>query len=101
MFSGVQRIIHLQEFGALLFCNGLNFEALRKDGLWWRSPRVSWDGIRNIRIEGAVLRGKAFDPTARENAWSDFTVDLMTGTCPDSRYREQMSRAIPVRPVET
>lgn len=64
------------EISALIVCNGLWFEAIGP-GCEWRSPRVSWDGIRAVRIDGGLLYGEAYDPMT--DSWSDFRLDLTTG----------------------
>jgi hypothetical protein len=94
----IQHVVPLPEFGAIVFSDGLGFEAIKKDGIWWQSPRISWDEIRNINVEGTVLRGEASVPTVHGNAWAPFTLDLMTGQCDDGIYKEQMRRVIPVKP---
>jgi hypothetical protein len=96
--GGIQHVVSLPEFGAVVISDGLGFEAIRNDGIWWRSPRVSWDKIRNINIDGTILRGEASIPTSTGAKWSTFTVDLMTGNCVDSTFQNQMSRAIPIKP---
>lgn len=98
-FSGdIQHVIPLPELGAIAFSDGLGFEAIKKEGIWWQSPRISWDEIRNIKVEGTILRGEASAPTADGNEWVPFTVDLLTGRCEDGIYKDQMRRAIPVKP---
>jgi hypothetical protein len=83
-FSGnLQHVITLPEFDAILFCDGLGFEAIKAAGLWWRSPRISWDEIRNINVDGSVLRGEASTPTVDGNRWAPFTLDLLTGRYED------------------
>jgi hypothetical protein len=96
-FAGdIQHVVPLPELGALVFSDGLGFEAIEKDGLWWQSPRISWDEIRNIKVEGTILRGEASMPTPDGNKWAPFTVDLMTGQSENGTY--QIRRAIPVKP---
>jgi hypothetical protein len=95
-FAGsIQHAIELRDPKAIVFCDGLRFEAINRDGVWWTSPRISWDEIRNIRVEGMVLRGEASEPGCE--LWHPFTVDLMTGRCEDGIYEEQMRRARPLK----
>lgn len=94
----IQHVVSLPELGAIVVSDGLSFEAIKSSGVWWRSPRISWDKIRNIKVEGTTLRGEASMPTAGEDQWSPFALDLMTGQCEDGVYEEEMRRAIPVRP---
>jgi hypothetical protein len=48
--ANIQHVIELPELHAVVFCDGLGFEAIKSDGIWWRSPRIAWDEIRNIRV---------------------------------------------------
>ena len=96
--GNIQHVVPLPELGALVFSGGLGFEAIKKDGIWWQSPRISWDEIRNIKVEGTILRGEASTPTPDGNKWAPFTVDLMTGQCEGGIYQDQIRRAIPVKP---
>ena len=96
--GNIQDAIELPELDAIIFCDGLGFEAIKSDGIWWRSPRISWDEIRNIRVAGTILRGEASTPVADvNNAWVPFTLDLTTGQCEDGVYERDMRGAFPVR----
>jgi hypothetical protein len=101
-FSGsIQHVVRLPEFNAILFSDGLSFEAIKGSGVWWRSPRISWDEIRNIKVDGSVLRAEASTPTVDGNQWIPFTLNLMTGQCEGSIYECQMRRAVPIKPAST
>jgi hypothetical protein len=95
--GSIQHVVELTELRAIVFCDGLRFEAIRSSGIWWSSQRISWDEIRNIKVVGRVLRGEASTPTVDGNQWVPFTLDLMTGQCKDGIYERQMRRAIPIR----
>ena len=75
---------------AVLLGTLTHFEAWRADGLWWKSPRISWDGIRNVRVKDNQLTGEAYTPLG--DTWHPFTLDLLTGKCADSIYEADMSR---------
>jgi len=47
-----QEFHELPEFNAILFVDPLGMETIKKEGRWWCIPRISWDGISNIKIEG-------------------------------------------------
>jgi hypothetical protein len=46
----------------------------------WASPRVSWDGIRRLRVAGDVVHGEAdmAAGAAENDYWSPFALDLGT-----------------------
>lgn len=56
---------------------GLSIEALGRHGVEWRTRRISWDGMRNVRIDGEKITGEAWDPTS--SSWAPFSVDRQTG----------------------
>jgi hypothetical protein len=51
--------------------------AYNTDGLIWRTPRISWDGIRVTSIGAGYIEGLAWDPTMKERP--KFRVNLDTG----------------------
>lgn len=89
--GGVQEVFSVPEFDAILFVDDLGLETINGQGLWWRSSRISWDGIRRISIDGVTLHGEAFTPVGE--IWVPFTVDLRTGECRDGIYEADMRRA--------
>jgi hypothetical protein len=83
--------------GKLLISNGISFSLCKSAKTIWQTRRLSWDGIRNIELTNASLKGEGwcFDET-----WHPFEVNLEDGksvgggyTGPDSyillgfRYR--------------
>jgi len=89
--GSIQHVIELPDLEAIVFSDGLGFEAIKSDGIWWSSPRISWDEIRNIKVEGTILRGEASAPTGDGNTWMPFTLDLITGQCVDGVYARAFS----------
>lgn len=54
----------------------INFEAIGSSGRSWQSKRISWDGFRNISLNGMTLTGEAW---GFEDIWIPFTLDITTG----------------------
>jgi hypothetical protein len=86
--GGITEFLPLPEFDAILFTDGIRLEAINKDGPWWRSSRISGDGIRRLRNEGATIYGEAFTPLG--DAWVPFSFDLRTGKCEGSIYEQSL-----------
>lgn len=63
--------------GMVFSRQGLAFLRLAASGIVWHTRRLSWDGFRDVRLEGTEMRGKAWN--AVHDCWSDFRVDLITG----------------------
>jgi len=65
-------------------CNGIWLEAWDNSGLRWRSRRISWDGMRDIRIENDKVKGKAWSPI--DHVEYPFEVNLTTGAVEGGSY---------------
>lgn len=48
------------------------------DGTYWRTERISWDGLAEVRIEANVVSGLAFSPTSTCGEWVEFSYDIDT-----------------------
>jgi hypothetical protein len=70
--------------GYLIDRQGLAMCRLGESGLLWHTRRISWDGIRDIRIEGQIAIGQAYSPV--DDAWYAFEVDLRTGRADGGSY---------------
>ncbi len=49
----------------------------------WKTGRISWDGIKDLKLDGNILTGYAYDigmydENNDDNAWVKFTIDLET-----------------------
>jgi hypothetical protein len=64
--------------------NGVWLEAWDKSGLRWRSRRISWDGMRDLRIENGKIKGEAW--SAPDDCEYPFAVDLTTGAVEGGCY---------------
>ncbi len=50
---------------------------IRKNGAWWVSKRLASDEIRNVCVDGEIVRGEGW--IAATDTWTPFTLDAMTG----------------------
>jgi hypothetical protein len=60
-----------------------DIKVISNNGLVWTSDRVSWHGIKELSIQGNIVRGKANDL----EGWNDFTLDLKTRQGSGSSWR--------------
>jgi hypothetical protein len=60
---------------------------LSSAGQLWRSPRISWDGIKDIKVEDGILTGLSYDPMDEANEWVPFSIDLTTKQIEGGSYR--------------
>jgi hypothetical protein len=94
--GNVDQIICVSSLGMVVFPNLTDFVAIKADDSGWQSERISWDGFRNLKVRGTNLSGEAYTPI--EDAWVPFTVDLLTGRCPDAIYQRDIARAVQLVP---
>lgn len=73
----IEMALEVPELNSVVFGNGLWFESLGPEGWRWRSERISWDGMRDLRREGLRLIGEAWSPL--EDSWLPFELDLQSG----------------------
>jgi hypothetical protein len=77
-FGGaLNELFYLPSREVVIYGNGLWFECEGPDGLVWKTPRLSWDGTEDVRLDGRFLRGSAFD--VNDQAWHRFSVNIETG----------------------
>ncbi len=86
-FGGdIESAIEVPCLGCVLFFSPTDVELHRRgSSAVWRSRRISWDGFRNLSLQGDELKGEAwmFDDT-----WHPFTVALATGVVEGGSYYE-------------
>lgn len=56
----------------------VDISVLEDDQELWSTARISWDGLKDIVINGPILSGHAYDPTNTNQEWSPFTLNLQT-----------------------
>jgi hypothetical protein len=84
VFGGGIEIALMTEPGLLVLGDGVYLEAYTKGGLSWRSRRISWDGMWNIRVESGKIKGDAWSPI--DDCEYPFAVDLATGSVEGGSY---------------
>ena len=63
--------------GSLICSDDIHILVLdNKSGEYWISDRISWDGIKDLKLVGNKVFGQTFDPTDENKPWSDFELDL-------------------------
>jgi hypothetical protein len=57
----IKHAIPVPELDAVVLGDDLQFGAIRAEGLWWQSGRISWDGFRNLVVSGIILTGESYE----------------------------------------
>lgn len=63
---------------------GLAFFKIGRAGVEWSTRRISWDGVRNVRVDGERLLGEACSP--HDDGWISFEVCLRSGKATGGSY---------------
>jgi hypothetical protein len=93
MAGDITQVFSVPRLGSIVFQCSTDFIAIRADKSGWNSPRISWDGFRNIEVRETELLGEAYSPGG---TWTPFRLDLLTGRCTDGIYEKEMSSALHV-----
>ena len=70
----------------LILGNAVYLEAWNTNAMQWRTRRISWDGIWDLRVDHDRLKGLAWN--AVEDREEPFSVDLKTGDVEGGAYTE-------------
>jgi len=70
----------------VVISNGLWLEGHGETGMRWRSRRISWDGIWDLREHDGKLSGKCWDAVTDGEA--SFSIDIRTGELEGGVYPE-------------
>jgi hypothetical protein len=90
-FGGqITDVFTLADRDAVILGNGLWLECVGPEGLRWRTPRLSWDGMMEVAVYGQRLRGQAFNPI--DDTWSPFEVDIDTGETTGGSYPPELQQ---------
>lgn len=92
MAGDIEQVIPVPLLGFVVFQRSTDFIAIGSDNSGWDSPRISWDGFRNIEVRGTELFGEAYTPSG--DAWVPFRLDLLTGHCTDGIFGKEISGAV-------
>lgn len=75
------------ENGNILTSDDIGIEIYNGNGLEWQSPRISWDGIKDLTLKDNILTGISLDPMNDLDEWSEFSINLVTKEIKGGSYR--------------
>lgn len=61
---------------------------IESDGSHWKTERISWDGLKNLKLDGNLVSGLSFDPINDKKAWVEFVVDLEKRNVTGGSFRQ-------------
>ncbi len=71
-------VMEASTLGIVILDTGTGIVTIDRLGVFWESPRISWDGLRGLELEDSMLRGEAYDPMDDADQWVPFSLDLHT-----------------------
>jgi hypothetical protein len=74
------------EVYGFVFARGTNICILGNNKELWHSERISWDGIKELRVSGDIVTALSYDPMDDRDEWVPFTLDLLTRTIDGGSY---------------
>lgn len=48
------------------------------NGAYWHTERISWNGLKELKIDKNIVTGFAYDPTNASNEWVKFSCNIRT-----------------------
>lgn len=72
----------------LIISDDVSVDFINENGIMWESPRISFDGIDDLKIENRILIGKSYDPMNDADEWIDFTINIDTKEVQGGSYRK-------------
>lgn len=73
----ITAVASIPQRGLVVLCDLLKVIAYSSKGLAWKTPRLSWDGLKLTEATSDVVAGEAWDATA--DRWVPFSVEVETG----------------------
>jgi hypothetical protein len=61
---------------------------IEPNGDHWKTERISWDGLKGLKLEGNLVTGLSFDPMNDKKAWVEFVVDLEKRNVTGGSFRQ-------------
>lgn len=73
--------------GKIVLVDDIYVRLLDNEGAVWQSERISWDGIKDVKLKDNILTGLSYDPMDSINEWIPFSIDLDTKEITGGSYR--------------
>lgn len=73
----IMGVVEHAEAGVLILWDFTRFAAMGADGLRWKTPSISWDGIKDVRVSGDLIVSSVWD--AATSKFCQVEVNANTG----------------------
>ena len=82
---GYATVLKTQD-GKLILQDDTDLTIIETNGNHWDTERISWDGLKDLKIENHIVRGLSFDPMNDADEWVNFTFDIDTKVLTGGSY---------------
>lgn len=62
--------------GRLILQDQVDLTIMETNGEYCYSERISWDGMKDLKLENNVVIGLSYDPMNEEDQWVEFTYNI-------------------------
>ena len=73
--------------GKIILQDQTDLTVIEPNGEHWSSERISWDGIKNLKLIGNLISGLSYDPMNEENEWVEFELNIENRKVEGGSYR--------------
>jgi hypothetical protein len=81
------QLIHTSD-GVMILSDFTNITTVAANGGVWHSERISWDGIKDLKLEGNIVSGLSYNPMNKNMEWVPFSLDLKTKELKGGSYNK-------------
>ena len=74
--------------GRLILQDLTDLTVIEPNGEHWHTERISWDGIKDLKLERNLVSGLSFDPMNDKDEWVEFVVDLEKRNVKGGSFRQ-------------
>lgn len=80
--------------GKLILQDQTDLTIIEQNGEYWRTERISWDGISELNVNGNIVSGLSYDPMNENDEWVKFTVDIENRKLEGGSYKKYEIKSI-------
>lgn len=62
--------------GRLILQNQIDLTIIETDGEYWDTERISWDGLKDLKLGNNIVSGLSYDPMNDADEWIDFSYNI-------------------------
>lgn len=85
--AGYQTVIKAPK-NRLVLQDSTDLTIIEANGEIWHTERISWDGIKELNIEGELINGLSLNPMSNKDEWIEFVVDLEKRNVKGGSFRQ-------------